>query len=90
MTSVVLCKNCGERIRVRRPTGATRVQGNVQIGKGVNVEGGRIGFGPGGGIAFGPGGSVSFGPAPKLHVTCPTCGKEFDYEENEIKEELGS
>jgi len=86
MCAYVICKNCGEKIRVRRPTGRTQLD-NVRT-EGVNVEGGKISFQQGGKISFGQGGKVGFGPPPnRIRVLCPFCGKEFEYSINEIMDD---
>ena len=70
----VICKNCGKRISVAsKPSGHTTMS-NVRTEGNVNVDGGKISFGPGGKLSFGPGGKVGFGPAPKSTFVCMSCG----------------
>lgn len=81
--SYVICKKCGEKINVRRPSGRTQLN-NVKT-NGVDIEGGKISFKPGGSISFGSGGSMSFGPPPeKIRVRCPYCDSEDEYSLSEI------
>lgn len=84
--SYVICRKCGEKIKVRKPTGRTRIEGRVSIGPGVKVEGGRISFGPGGKIGFGLGGRISFGAPAKLKVMCPNCSYESEYDIEQVTE----
>jgi hypothetical protein len=49
------------------------MSGNVQ------VEGGKISFGPGGSISFGRGGSVGFGKPVESQFVCVECGHTDSY-----------
>lgn len=87
MTSFIICKNCKNKIHSQRPGGSVRIQGNVTYGDGVKFSDNNVVIGPGGGMTIGPGGSVSIGGSPNSRITCPTCGKTYDYSATEFLDE---
>lgn len=79
----VICHQCSEKIKVRRPSGRTQLH-NVRTDR-VNIDGGKISFQQGGSISFGTGGGISFGPPPeKIRIRCPYCDFEDEYSFSEI------
>lgn len=84
----VACKNCGNKIAVAgRPSGTTSLH-NVGVEGDVNVEGGKISFGPGDGkISFGPEGRVGLGPPVESQFSCLQCGTTADYAPEEIADD---